>query len=806
MKPYPLILLLLLTFVARSQLKLTVISVSNSACGLNNGSIVAVASDGVPPYEYSLAGIAGFRSGNFTSLKPGEYLIAARDATGTIVSERFFITSITVAPVPSFSIKQPSSCDKLDGVLTVNMSGGSPPFQYSLDGLTYQSSNVFTNLAQGSYHVYVQDVNGCRNTSPESVFLVAPDCVYGIRVTGSFPKCGNTGRVSVTDPLPGIPPRTYSLDGISYQDSATFTNLAPGVYNIRIKDAAGIIRLFAVDLRYDCVMQLTLTTVAAGCGNTGGSITAVPVKGEGPYQYAINDGPYQPSNRFDLLKAGTYLVKVRDVRGLTVSMETSVTSACPLSSSATTKDATCGQPNGEIAVTGSGGTLPYEYSVDGTGYQASNRFAGLAAATYTVFIRDASGGVYTTNAVISGQPRPTVSGVATAASCADNDGSITAVAGGQPPLVYSILPASYQSSPVFSNQASGNYKLMVKDGNGCADSVDVIIPLKNSLLLTLSPQVDICEGSTASLQVSSNASLFRWEPGPGITDPGMRDQNVAPLVTTRYSVTATTGKCTQSDTVVVIVKAAPHANAGKDQTICYGENASLEGSGGATFNWTPARYLTDSHSAHPISVKPASTLEYALSVTDASGCSSLQPGIVKITVTTPAVFAGNDTSVLINQPFNLRAADVNNAGFILYDWQPQTGLSNPHIANPVAVLNNTVTYRVTAKTASGCEASDNVTVEIYRSADIIVPNAFTPNGDGRNDYARPLPRGIKEITNFIIYSRWGGIVYRFTPGSNGWDGRLNGVLQSSATFAWMAEGIDFQGTKIKRYGTIILIR
>lgn len=806
MKPYPLILLLLLTFVARGQLKLTVTSVKNSDCGMNNGSFTAVASNGVPPYEYSVTGMAGFSNGNFTSLKPGEYLIAARDVTGTIVSERIFITSTSIPPTPSFSTKNPSSCDKLDGTLTVNMSGGSSPFQYSLDDLTYQSSNVFTNLAQGSYHVYVKDANGCRNTSGESVFLIAPNCSDTIRVTGNFPKCGNTGRLSVVAPLPGIPPRKYSLDGINYQDNATFTNLAPGVYNIRIKDATDFVRLFAVDLRYDCVMQLTLATVTAGCSNAGGSITATPVRGEGPYEYSINDGPYQTSNRFDLLKAGTYLVKVRDVRGLTVSMSTTVGNSCPTSTTAT-KGATCGQPNGEIEVTGSGGTLPYEYSIDGTNYQVSNRFAGLAAGRYTVFLKDAAGGIYTTNAEISGQPVPKVSGMATAASCADNDGSVTAVnAGGQSPLVYSILPATFQSSPVFSKLASGNYKLIVKDGNGCADSADVIVPLQNSLLLSLDSQVTICEGNTASLKVNSNASQFKWAPGPGITDPGMRDQNVAPLVTTRYSVTATTGKCTQSDTVMVIVKAAPHANAGKDQAICYGENARLEGSGGATFSWTPARYLTDSHSPNPLSVKPASTLEYALTVTDAAGCSSLQPDIVKITVTTPKIFAGNDTSVLINQPFTLKAVDVNNTGFIQYDWQPQTGLSNPHVADPVATPDNNITYRVTAKTASGCEASDNVTVEIHRSADIYVPNAFTPNGDGHNDYARPIPKGIRELTSFTIYNRWGAIIYRFTPGSNGWDGRVNGVLQNSAAFIWTAEGTDFQGTKIRRHGTILLIR
>ncbi len=806
MKPYPLILLLFLTLGARSQLKLTVSAFTNSDCGMNNGTITSFVTGGVPPYEFSLAGMGGFNTGNFTSLKPADYVLAARDANGTVVSQHVIVTSTSIPPTPTFTTKDPSSCDKLDGTVTVNMAGGAPPFQYSLDDVTYQSSNMFTNLAQGTYHMYIKDQFGCRRTAADLFFLVAPDCGYTMRVTGAFPKCGNIGWLSVTDPLPGILPLKYSLDGINYQDSGSFYNLGPGLYTIRVKDAASVVRLFGIDLNYSCAMQLTLTTVAAGCNNAAGSITAVRSRGEGPFEYSLNNGPFQTSNFFDRLQPGTYQVRVRDVKGLTVSMSATVGKNCATPTAAV-KDATCGLPNGEIEVTDAGGLLPYLYSIDGSNYQPLNRFVGLRGGTYTVYVKDAAGVITTTGTVIGGQAAPVVSGLATAATCADNDGIINAVNGsGQSPLAYGIFPASYQASPVFPNLASGSYKLNIKDGNGCTDSVDVIVPLKNSLQLTMDSVVTICEGKSASLKVSSNASLFQWASGPGITDVSKQDQTVVPTVTTKYFVTATLGKCTLSETVLVKVNAAPQASAGKDQTICYGEDARLEGAGGGTYNWTPGLYLTDSRSASPVSKKPASTLEYALSVTDANGCASLQPGKVKITVTTPVLFAGHDTSVLINQPLSLHAVDTNNTGFIQYNWQPQTGLSNPGIADPVANLSNSITYKVTAKTASGCEASDNVTIEVYSSADIYVPNAFTPNGDGHNDYARPIPKGIKQLTYFTIYNRWGGIVYRYTPGSKGWDGRLNGLLQDAGTFTWLAEGVDFGGVKIKRYGTIILVR
>jgi gliding motility-associated-like protein len=257
---------------------------------------------------------------------------------------------------------------------------------------------------------------------------------------------------------------------------------------------------------------------------------------------------------------------------------------------------------------------------------------------------------------------------------------------------------------------------------------------------------------------------------------------------------------------MVIVKPAPRADAGKDQVICYGENVVLEGNGGLVYSWTPAMYLSDKQSKNPVSLKPASTLEYALMVTDASGCSSVQPDTVKITVTIPKIFAGHDTSVQVKQPFHLRAVDINNSGFVEYNWQPSTGLNNAHVADPVATLERNTTYRVTARTLTGCEGSDEVNIKTYKAADIIVPNAFTPNQDGHNDYAKPILLGIQKLTDFTIYNRWGGVVYRFTPGSKGWDGLLNGVVQSTALFSWIAEGIDFHGTVIKRSGTLMLIR
>lgn len=170
------------------------------------------------------------------------------------------------------------------------------------------------------------------------------------------------------------------------------------------------------------------------------------------------------------------------------------------------------------------------------------------------------------------------------------------------------------------------------------------------------------------------------------------------------------------------------------------------------------------------------------------------------------IFAGNDTSIAINQSIQLNAVDVNNAGFDNYAWSPTYGLSDATIQNPVCTLDKDITYTVTATAPDGCEASGQIVIKVFVGPDIYVPNAFTPNGDGRNDILKAIPIGLKELKYFSIYDRWGQRLFYTTNASNGWDGKNGTKTLLPSTYVWMAEGIDTNGKTISRKGTVILIR
>ena len=174
----------------------------------------------------------------------------------------------------------------------------------------------------------------------------------------------------------------------------------------------------------------------------------------------------------------------------------------------------------------------------------------------------------------------------------------------------------------------------------------------------------------------------------------------------------------------------------------------------------------------------------------------------------PKVFAGNDTSVVINQPLQLLAvADdpINDR----YSWSPPTDLSNMNIANPIAVLGasiDTIIYSVKATDTLGCYGTASLKVTVFKTLpDIFVPNAFTP-GKASNNIFRPIPIGISSLLFFRVYNREGQLVYSTSQMGHGWDGTIAGKLQDEGTYVWMVQGTDYAGKTIFKKGAMVLIR
>ncbi|MEN9686523.1 MAG: hypothetical protein RLZZ28_2309 [Bacteroidota bacterium] len=367
-----------------------------------------------------------------------------------------------------------------------------------------------------------------------------------------------------------------------------------------------------------------------------------------------------------------------------------------------------------------------------------------------------------------------------------------------------ILFAS-TANPVVFPKDSTRYYVSLND-NGCIATDSVMVNVLPFIKVNLGLDTLICKTDSIRLHPISDALSYRWKSSSGTAVGNIKNPFVQPLVNTAYYVTANLGKCEDKDTVLVKVAPYPIAIAGPDTAICFGNRLLLKSTiVGSSISWSPAASLINEHTATP-TAGPSKTTAYILRVTDTVGCNKAVYDTITVAVSPPVkASAGNDTMAIPNQPMQLNAS-----GGVSYKWSPEIGLSNPSIANPVALLDagtDSIKYKVRVSDANGCFADDEIIIRYNKTGpDIFVPTAFTPNADGKNDFLKPVTIGIAQLNYFRIYNRWGELVFSTTVMGKGWDGMYRSKPQPSNTYVFETEGIDYTGKIVFRKGTSVLIR
>ena len=361
-------------------------------------------------------------------------------------------------------------------------------------------------------------------------------------------------------------------------------------------------------------------------------------------------------------------------------------------------------------------------------------------------------------------------------------------------------------NPLVSPDVTTTYRATITDAFGCQGSDTIRVRVVNNVTQFGGPDTSICRTDPVLLQLTSDALHFLWTENPAnntLNNPTIKNPTARPLVTTTYHVVGNIGKCIAEDDIIITAIPYPAANAGPDNTICFGNSAQLNASGGSIYSWSPAAFLTATNIPNPVSVKPTDNVRYIVTVRDVLGCPKPVKDTMFLFVAKIKANAGpRDTSVVLDQPLQLYAT-----GSINYAWTPTTWLDNPNIYNPIALPRNDIEYVVRVSNNAGCFALDSIRVHVFKiKPDLLVPNAFTPNGDGNNDIFVPIPIGMKYVDIFRVYNRWGQMLYSGTGNGSGWDGKFAGRKQEAATYVWYAEGVDYLNNRLKRKGSVILIR
>jgi PKD repeat protein len=364
---------------------------------------------------------------------------------------------------------------------------------------------------------------------------------------------------------------------------------------------------------------------------------------------------------------------------------------------------------------------------------------------------------------------------------------------------YNIINAG-DPNPFVYPKTTTTYRVSMND-NGCTNTDSVKVRVVDFVTLNAGADSIICLTDTITLRPSTDGLQFTWSPAATLNDPTLKNPRAFPETNTLYRIIARIGKCSAEDDILIRTIPYPSSFAGGDTVVCFEDTATLHGTiKGSRFTWSPASSLSNPNSLITLAY-PNRTTSYTLTVYDTLGCP--KPGISKTLVTVRdriETFAGNDTSVVINQPLQLRGS-----GAEFFEWTPPTYLSNAGTQDPVATLPDNMRYTLKASTIEGCYALDTINIKVFKTApDIFVPNAFAPMG--RNRLLRPIPVGIANLDYFRVYNRWGQLVYQTSQTGAGWDGTIGGRLQNTGTYTWQVKGKDYTGRTIVRQGVTVLIR
>lgn len=351
-------------------------------------------------------------------------------------------------------------------------------------------------------------------------------------------------------------------------------------------------------------------------------------------------------------------------------------------------------------------------------------------------------------------------------------------------------------------------------GGICGDAeLNITIYVDNDEYSDAGEDEAICIGSSTTLNGDGGPAqdIYLWSPALGLSDPNISNPVASPTTTTAYTLTTyDTLGCPAYSSVLITVNPLPNIDAGADEAICVDGQVTLEATGGVSYVWSPEEGLSDPNIANPIcTVDDATT--YTVTGTDANGCVNTDEVSVTVNYLPEVIETANPYTidVFLGETTQL---DVTTGG-IIFNWFPPDGLSDTDIQNPVAQPQDTLIYTVTVTDEFGCVNSDTVIVHVIGELKVLLPNAFTPNGDGVNDYYYPAVSGSGDLEYYAIYNRWGELMFENTApntadGSNGWNGKMpdgtDAEVGSYVVIARAKKSFDEAVQSIN--GTFVLIR
>ncbi|NER09938.1 gliding motility-associated C-terminal domain-containing protein [Muriicola jejuensis] len=724
---------------------------TNPTCDSNADGSVEILIDpnfGTAPYQVDFNG-AGFSNQTvYSNLPAGTYNYVIRDSKSCLYSGSVTLT----APNPISAdavIIQSYTCLQTGSIQVQNVSGGTPGYTYSIDGITFQAGDTFTGLTDGTYTITVMDSNGCTFVTAPAV-IPPLDPPTDISFSATPPNCpAQTSDITLTV-TGGVGAITYEIIApvaVNNGNSNVFTGLAPDTYTFRVTDSNGC--SYDENFTLNPVTQVQVAGVLVSdvscVGAADGAIDFAVSDFATTYSYSVNGGAAvtgQSAATINLtgLLAGNYTIVVTDETTNCTDTDTITVSepANPLAFTFVVTPLTC-TTDASVTITATDGWGGYTYELvqpdtSTLGPQALNSFYGLnQLGTYTINVTDAGGCTVSDTFDIVTPANPVASIDPASDLCYASTSLATVVVGatgGLAPYYYSINGGPTQTSNTFNDLIPGNYTFTVLDSNGCTDDVTLTIEPELTANANLTKDLDCSVSPDAVIDVTTTGgySPYTYEinvnGGGYVAYGGGFPYTTSTPGTYQFRVTDSQGCVGESNVVTVTPAVNPFATASATDPTCNGDtNGIVEINVDPNFGISP--YLI-SFDGSPFTSQTVYTGigagTYSFTVQDSKGCLYTDT----VTLNDPALFDATVTPIDVSCggvgvgdipgriDITITSGGVPNFTYTLYDnlnnIVPVTG-SNPIVNTSATSVSfdglDFGDYYVRIIDANGCEYYEN---------------------------------------------------------------------------------------------------
>lgn len=514
------------------------------------------------------------------------------------------------------------------------------------------------------------------------------------------------------------------------------------------------------------------------CLASDGSITLSGITGTAPFTFDWSNGATTISN--GSIPAGVYTVAVTDSGGCVEDTTINLPNITTLTSNIVIDSyPECGLPTGQITVTGVSGTPAYGYNI-GAGVVTSGVFSSLPSGIYVIQVSDAAGCLIFDTIPMIDTSTIAISLVgSTNEQCGTGNGSITVAGlGGGTPYTYT-LGGTTQTSALFDSLSAGTYSIIVTDLGGCQDTVTTTITDNATLvgsLVDTNSAICLTNNGTAEILGTNGGFTYTYTVGATSNSTGL----FTGLASGSYTATIVSGTCTVNVPFVVgfdpgdidlVLSSVVDENCGVLNGVV---NTTTTG-GTSPFNYT-------NNGGSPQTTGNYTGLNdgaYIVSVTDVNGCTDT----IHATVNSIPIQIDLGPDIYYCNEYTITTNEVGS-----YIW---TNEANPLVVlssvNSVTV-NTSGTYILNVFTPA-CADADTINITIVPSPTLMVPNVFTPNGDGYNDVFEVNGEFI-ETYAISIFNRWGQQVFSSNSLGAMWDGKKEGKLVDEGVYFYTIQYIN----------------